>query len=103
MTYITAAAKPRTNIVRPGGERMRQLIIKPNPSPTDANPAKYHTHLRLEDGTEPRLKLAGFSYFGDGGGDRHLPVDPVPLLYTDRNTPNWEDVIQDREGAVRAT
>src|SRR5688572_30482121 len=72
---------------------MRRIIVKQNTAQTNSNPARYHTHLRLDDGTEPQLKLAGFSYFGEVNGLRHIPEDNYIVLYSDRNTPDWDRVL----------
>ncbi len=73
---------------------MRRLIIKPNPTASDADPAKYHTHIHLDDGSEPRIILAGFSYFGEIGGLRHIPPDKHVVLYPERDGDDWKRVLK---------
>jgi len=74
---------------------MRRLIIKPNPAWNEfTDPARYHTHIRLDDGTEPRLKLSGFSHFGELGGLRHIPVG-LPeiasiILFPEHEATDWQ-------------
>ncbi len=76
---------------------MRRLIVKPNPAWNDStNPARFHTHIRLDNGTEPRLKLSGFSYFGEIGGLRHIPVGldagGSVVLFPEHEATDWQRV-----------
>jgi len=69
---------------------MRRLIIKPNPAfNATTDPSRFHTHLRLDNGTEPRLKLSGFSYFGEIAGLRHINPGPSVVLFPEHNATDW--------------
>jgi hypothetical protein len=71
-----------------------RLVINQNTAPNPSDPAKYHTYLHHDDGSESRLTLAGFSYFGEIGGLRHIPADGHVVLYPDRNGDDWDRVLK---------
>lgn len=82
---------------------MRRLVIRPNTGVPGVDPVvKYGIFLEQNRAFTP-LQLAGFSYFGEIGGHRHIEGD-VPVLYPDRNSPEWTGVIRsDSAKPVRAT
>lgn len=84
---------------------MRRLIVKPNPAwHEQTSPARFHTHIKLENNSEPRLQLAGFSYFGELGGMRHIPDGDHVILYPEHEAADWKRVIvSGAPNRIRAT
>jgi hypothetical protein len=86
---------------------MRRLIIKPNPAWNEsADPSRFHTHIRLENGTEPRLKLSGFSYFGEIGALRHIPIpspDGSVVLFPEHEATDWQRLTSQQTNKIRLT
>ena len=73
---------------------MRRLIVRPNPAWNDStNPARFHTFIDLGNNNVQRLQLAGFSYFGEVGGVRHIPAGKYIVLYPEHDAGDWQRVI----------